>query len=462
MQSEVDVVVIGAGPAGEVAAGRLAKQGKRVAIVERELIGGECSYYACMPSKALLRPAELLREVARVPGAAQACERSLDVPAVLARRDEVIHDRSDDGQLPWLEKHGIELVRGHARLDGPRRVRVDDGALVAADAVVIAVGSGTLFPPIPGLREAAAWSNREATTAEQVPNRLLVLGGGTVGVEMADAWASLGSEVTVVEALDRLITHEEPFASEAVAEALQQAGVTIRVGSRASAVQQDDDGITLVLESGERLTGDRLLVAIGRKPHTEDLGLESVGLPAGKYLEVDDHLRVLGADGLYAIGDANGRSLLTHSGKYQARIAADNILGHPARAATDTAGAPRVTFTDPNIAAVGLTLQQARQKDIPAHAIDLDTEGTAGASFVGRGGKGTTRFVVDTEREVLVGVTFVGPGVADFLQAATVAVVGEVPLRRIAHAVAAFPTRSELWLNFVEAYESDQNVTLHG
>jgi dihydrolipoamide dehydrogenase len=461
MEREFDVVVIGAGPAGEIAAGRLSDGGKRVAIIERELVGGECSYYACMPSKALLRPAELLREVARVPGAAQAVTGSLDVPVVLARRDEVIHDGHDDGQLPWLESHGIELIRGQGRLDGARRVRVGEDLLVVKDAVVIAVGSGTLFPPIPGLAEASAWSNREATTTHEVPRRLLVLGGGTVGVELADAWSSLGSQVTIIEALERLISREEPFASEQVASALEKSGVTIRTGSRAAAVEHRDGEITVQLEGGERLSGDRLLVAIGRKPHTDDLGLESVGLQAGEYIEVDDHLRAVGVEGLYAIGDANGRSLLTHSGKYQARVAADHILGHPARATTDAAGAPRVTFTDPNVAAVGLTLQQATENGIAARAIDLDTEGSAGASFHGRGAGGTTRFVVDTDREVLVGVTFVGPDVADFLQAATIAVVGEVPLRRIAHAVAPFPTRSELWLKFVEAYESDQGLTLH-
>lgn len=461
MQREVDVVVIGAGPAGEVVAARLADGGKRVVIVERELIGGECSFYACMPSKALLRPGEIRREVARIPGAAEACADSLDVPAVLARRDEVIHNLTDEAQLPWLEDNGIELVRGQGRLDGPRRVQVDDGLFVAGDAVVVAVGSGALFPPIPGLSDAAAWSNREVTTAREVPRRLLVLGGGTVGVEMADAWASLGSEVTVLEALDRVMSREEPFAAEQVAAGLKEAGVTIRTGCRATAVERDGEEVTVVLENGERFTGDRLLVAIGRKPHTEDLGLETVGLEPGKYIEVDDHLRAVGAEGLYAIGDANGRSLLTHSGKYQGRIAADHILGHPARATTDLAGAPRVTFTDPNVAAVGLTLAQAEEKRIAAHAVDLDTEGNAGASFYGRGGHGTTRFVVDTEREVLVGATFVGPGVAEFVQAATVAVVGEVPLRKIAHAVAAFPTRSELWLKFVEAYESDRGITLH-
>ncbi len=461
MEREFDVVVIGAGPAGEIAAGRLAERGKRVAIVERELVGGECSFYACMPSKALLRPAEALHELQRIPGAAEGVTGPLDVPTVLARRDEIVNRLDDSNQVPWLESRGITLVRGEARLDGERRVRMGDEVLAARDAVVIAVGSGALLPPIPGLAEASTWSNREITTAREAPRRLLVLGGGVVGVEMAQAWSSLGSEVTVIEALDRLLAREEPFAGEQVRDALEQRGVRVHTGTRAVGVAGDADGLTVQLDDETRVSGDRLLVAIGRKPLTEGLGLETVDLQSGGYVEVDDHMCVVGAPGLYAVGDVNGRSLLTHSGKYQARIAADHILGHPATAWADTRGAPRVVFTDPQVAAVGLTLEAAQTAGIEALAIDLPTSGTAGASFYGRGAPGTTRFVVDTEREVLAGVTFVGAEVADFLQAATIAVVGEVPLSRLAHAVAPFPTRSELWLKFVEAYEQQRETTLH-
>jgi dihydrolipoamide dehydrogenase len=462
MEREFDVVVIGAGPAGEIAAGRLAERGgKRVAIVERHLVGGECSFYACMPSKALLRPAQLLREAARVPGAAEAVTGKLDVQAVLARRDQIVNNLNDSSQVPWLTARSIELVRGEARLDGERRVRVGDDVLAATDAVVIAVGSGALIPPIPGLAAAGAWSNRQITTTREVPARLVVLGGGVVGVEMAQAWASLGSRVTVIEAMDRLVPREEPFVGEQLREALEESGVSVHTGVRADSVSRVRDEITVELETGESVTGDRLLVAIGRKPLTEGLGLETVGLPAGGYLEVDDHMCVIGAPGLYAIGDVNGRSLLTHSGKYQARIAADHILGEPAVALTDGPGAPRVIFTDPQIAAVGLTLAAALDAGIEAEPVDLPTGGTAGASFYGRGAPGTTRFVVDVEREVLVGVTFVGPEVADFVQAATIAIVGEVPLSTLAHAIAPFPTRSELWLKFLEAYETKRATTLH-
>ncbi|MEA2391642.1 MAG: hypothetical protein QOK31_1751, partial [Solirubrobacteraceae bacterium] len=271
-----DVVVVGAGPAGEVAAGRLADAGLEVAVVESHLIGGECSFYACMPSKGLLRPGELLAEVGRIPGAREAATGKLDVQATLSRRDEIIHDLDDSGQLPWLEDKGIRLFRGHARFEGERRLSVGDDLLEARRAVIVSTGSGAAVPPIDGLREAQPWTNREVTTTKEVPERLLVLGGGVVAVEMAQAWSTLGSRVTLVERGERVIAREEEFASELVADGLRERGVDIRLGAAATGASARDGDVQLELDSGESLSGDRLLVAVGRKPHTDDLGLEKI------------------------------------------------------------------------------------------------------------------------------------------------------------------------------------------
>jgi pyruvate/2-oxoglutarate dehydrogenase complex dihydrolipoamide dehydrogenase (E3) component len=453
-ERELDVVVLGAGPAGEVCAGRIAGGGLEVAIVEDRLVGGECSYYACMPSKALLRPAELLIEVGRVPGAAQAATGQLDAEAALARRDEVIHHLDDSSQEPWLDDRGIALVRGRGRLDGERRVRVGDDTLLARRAVVIATGSSAAMPPIDGLADAKPWGNREATTAERAPESLVVLGGGFVGVELAQAWRTLGSDVSLIEAEDRVLSPEEPFASEQVADGLRSIGVDVRTGASVNAVRADGNEVTVALEGGDSLSGEQLLVAVGRKPNTDEIGFDTVDVAPGPrgFLRVDDQLRVDGSEWLYAIGDANGRVLLTHMGKYQGRIAGDHILGRDVAATEDRRAVPRVVFTEPQVAAVGRTLAAAGEAGINARAVDVPTAGTAGTSFTGRNAPGTTRLVVDEDRRVLVGATFVGPETAELVHAATIAIVGEVPLERLWHAVPTFPTRSEVWLYLLEKY----------
>jgi pyruvate/2-oxoglutarate dehydrogenase complex dihydrolipoamide dehydrogenase (E3) component len=443
-----DVVVLGAGPAGEVAAGRLGEGGLRVAAVEQHLVGGECSYYACMPSKALLRPGELLAETRRVPGLRA---EGLDVAAVLARRDEVIHDRDDSSQLPWLEERGVTLVRGQGRFESERRIRVgDDEVLVAEKAVIVATGSGPVMPPIPGLVEARPWSNREATTATEAPDSLIILGGGVVGVELAQAWSSLGTRVVLIEGTPRLLVREEPFASAEVEASLREQGVDVRTGNLAVAVERNGD-VTVELRDGSSVTGAELLVAVGRKPATEELGLETIGLEPGKPLEVGSNLRSSRYDWLYAIGDANGRALLTHMGKYQGRLAADAILGKDVAVVSDGPLSPRVVFSDPQVAAVGHTLASAESAGLVVRAIDVETGGTAGGSFVGRNAPGTSRLLIDDTRGVIVGATFTGVEVAEWLHAATIALVCEVPLERLAHAVPSFPTRSEVWLKLLEA-----------
>jgi pyruvate/2-oxoglutarate dehydrogenase complex dihydrolipoamide dehydrogenase (E3) component len=446
---EFDVVVIGAGAPGEVIAGRLGEAGVSVAIVEERLVGGECSFYACMPSKALLRPVEIRAEAARVKGVRVGQE--LDVPVVLARRDEVVHDLDDSTQVPWLTDRGVTLVRGHGRLDGERRVTVGDETLVARKAVVVATGSAAAIPPLPGLAESRPWTNVEATTSKHVPGRLAILGGGVVGVEMAQAWAALGSQVTLVHRGDRLIEREEPFAGEQVADALREYGVDLRFETSVASVSRNGV-VVLELDGGGSLEADELLVAIGRAPRTADIGLDTVGLEPGKHVQVDDSLRVAGRDWLYAVGDVNGRALLTHMGKYQARLAADAIMGKTVRLRSDGGASPRVIFTDPQVGAVGLTLAAAQEAGRRVRTVEVDTGGNAGGSFVGKNAPGTARLVVDEDRRVVVGATITGAEIAEALHAATIAVVGEVPLDDLWHAVPAFPTRSELWLRLLEAY----------
>lgn len=468
--TEYDVVVLGAGPVGENVADRTRAAGLSTAVVESELVGGECSYWACMPSKALLRPVIARADARRTPGLSGAVGGPLDTAAVLAHRDDMTSHWKDDGQVAWVESTGADLYRGQARLDGPRRVTVTDPdgvtrTLTARHAVAVCTGSRAIVPPLPGLADARPWTSREATSADHAPGRLVVVGGGVVGVEMATAWQGLGSQVTLLVRGDGLLPRMEPFVGELVADSLRAAGADVRTGTSVASVRRHGPTVTVELDDGEQIEADEILVATGRAPRTDDIGLATVGLEPGGWLSVDDSLRVEGHPWLYAVGDVNHRALLTHQGKYQARIAAAAITaraqGVPlletdrwgAHAATaDHAAVPQVVFTDPEAAAVGLSLAEAEAAGHRVRAVDHDIAAVAGASLYVDGYRGRARMVVDLDREIVLGVTFVGPGVGELIHSATIAVAAEVPVDRLWHAVPSYPTISEVWLRLLEAY----------
>jgi dihydrolipoamide dehydrogenase len=470
-----DVVVLGAGPVGQNVADRARAAGLTVAVVERELVGGECSYWACVPSKALLRPVIALADAHRVDGARQAVTGPLDTARVFARRDHYVTDWDDTGQAQWVKAIGADLYRGQGRIDGPRRVTVtgSDGALhslTARHAVAVATGSRPVLPDIPGIQEARPWTNRHGTDSTSVPGWLVVVGGGGVGVEMATLWQGLGSQVTLL-ARRPLLPRMEPFAGELVARGLTEAGADVRIGRQVTALRRPDPAgpVTLTLDDGGELEADEVMFATGRTPATDDIGLDTVGLTPGSWLDVDTTCLVHGVDGewLYALGDVNHRALLTHQGKYQARTAGDAIgaraSGRPVddtpwgdhATTADQHAVPQVFFTDPEAAAVGLTAEQAAHAGHRIKTVDVDFNAAQGANLYADDYQGHARMVVDLDRDVLLGVTFVGPGVSELLHSATVAVAGQVPLKRLRHAIACFPTVSEIWLFLLAAYQRD-------
>jgi len=463
---EFDLIVIGAGAVGENVADYATKGGLKVALVEAELVGGECSYWACMPSKALLRAGAVLRAGLDVDGAKQVIVGGPDPLGVLRRRNAITHDWDDSSQAKWVESAGIELVRGHAVFTGPKRLTVtaSDGTiteLVATHAVAVSTGSAALLPDIPGLAGVNPWTSREATSSKHVPASLAILGGGVVGCEMATAYASLGCRVTLLSR-GPLLSGQEPFAGEAVLASLEKLGVDVRIGTEAASAHRTEKNVVLGLKDGGKVIAEEVLVAIGRTPRTTGLGLETLGLTPNHWLTVDDTMLVKGFDWLYAVGDVNHRALLTHQGKYQARAAGDVIaaraLGQPVDddpwgrhvATADIEAVPQVTFTDPEVASVGLTEAAARKAGYDIRVVDYDLSWIAGASAHADHYQGWGRAIIDAEHEVLIGVTFVGSDVAEMLQAATIAIVGKVPLKRLWHAVPAYPTLNEVWLRFLE------------
>src|SRR5918992_236523 len=529
-----DAVVIGSGPSGRTVSQRLAKNSFSVALVENELVGGDCAYWACIPSKALLRPPEALTEARKVDGSRQAAQGQLSVESTSARRDTFVDNWRDDNLTKRLREDGVEIIRGQGKLDGPRRVivvlsnnkdstgrdninnnnsRALTKVLVANHAVVLSTGSSAVIPSeIQGLAEAHPWTSRNATSAKKAPRSLAIIGDGAVACEMAHAWWALGArEVVMISRHSRILDKYEPLVSDRLAKAFKQRGISIynnvnvrevkRINSGNASKQENGGGsVQIMLDDGNTIAAEEVLVAVGRKPNTDKVGLETVGLEPGNWLDTDDTCLVKRVDGgsgewLYAVGDINHRALLTHVGKYQARACSTAIItratgthniisnnnnnyhhdnsgldssdtsnrnnaannttfdhGNTWLATSDHMAVPQVIFTDPQIASVGLTEESARSLNIHVRAVESEIGMLPGAQLHTDGYDGQAKIVVDEDRHVMVGATFIGPQVGDLLHAATIAIVAQVPLDRLWHAIPSFPTMNEVWISLLEKY----------
>jgi pyruvate/2-oxoglutarate dehydrogenase complex dihydrolipoamide dehydrogenase (E3) component len=472
-----DIVVIGSGPSGREHSLHSTKNGFSVALIESELVGGDCAYWSCVPSKALLRPPEALEEARQVDGARQAAVGNLGVESVLRRRDFYVDNWDDHNLTKMMEEGGVHIIRGHGRLDGRKRVLVTstDGVtttLVARHAVVLSTGSSSTIPDVAGLVQARPWSSRNATSAKKVPQRLAIMGDGAVACEMADIWSSLGSKVTILSRNERILERLESFVGDQLAAAFTKRGITIHTKVNVvQAKRSNPNGpVEIELDNGTMIEADELLVAVGRKPKTGDIGLETVGLKPQQWLDVEDTCLVQGLDEndwLYAIGDINHRALLTHMGKYQGRACAKAILARArggtviddrsewsrSAATADHYMTPQVLFTDPQAASVGLTEKDAKRLGLNTRSIDSEMGIVVGAQLHTDGYVGHARLVIDEDKHIIVGATFIGPQVSELLHSATIAIVGQVPIDQLWHAVPSFPTVSEIWIQLLENYD---------